>query len=83
MTVRFHRHALERLAERGATEEEVIATIQTGEPFAAKFGRTGFRKRFPFTATWRGRSYASKEIEAFAVPTDDGWLVITIVTRYD
>jgi hypothetical protein len=35
--VHFHAHALERLTERGATQEEVIATIQTGESFPAKF----------------------------------------------
>lgn len=30
--------------ERGATEPEVIATIENGESFPAKFGRTGFPK---------------------------------------
>lgn len=44
MTVRFHPHAVERLAERGATEQEVIDTVQAGESFPAKFGRTGFRR---------------------------------------
>jgi hypothetical protein len=83
MTVQFHPHALERMAERGATQEEVIATVQTGESFAAKFGRTGFRKRFAFRATWRGEFYENKELEVFAVPANDGWLVITVVTRYD
>ncbi len=83
MIVHFHAHALERLTERGATQEDVIATIQTGKSFAAKFGRTGFRKRFAFHATWRGQFYANKELEVFAVPAEDGWLVITVVTRYD
>jgi hypothetical protein len=50
MTVRFHAHALARLAERGATEAEVIATIEQGERFPAKFGRTGFRRNFAFGA---------------------------------
>ena len=38
--VRVHPHALERMAERGATEAEVIATVQAGERFPARFGRT-------------------------------------------
>ena len=42
--VHFHPHALERLSERGATEEEVRATILEGETFSAKYGRTGFRR---------------------------------------
>jgi len=33
MTIRLHPHAIDRLAERGATEEEVHATIQAGEQF--------------------------------------------------
>ncbi len=44
MGVKLHPHAIERLTERGATEAEVIATVETGETFPAKFGRTGFRR---------------------------------------
>jgi len=39
MTVRFHPHARARLVERGASEAEVIATVEQGESFPAKFGR--------------------------------------------
>lgn len=48
---KFHPHAKVRLAERGATESEVEATIAGGERFAAKFGRTGFRRNFSPTRT--------------------------------
>lgn len=82
MTVRFHPHALERLVERGTTEEEVTATVLTGESFPAKFGRTGFRKTFPFTSTWMGQSYDHKEVEVFAIRDGPDWLVITVLTRY-
>lgn len=82
MTVRFHPHALERLAERGTTEAEVVATVQTGEQFAAKFGRAGFQKTFRYESTWQGRFYAAKEVETFAVREGEDWLVITVVTRY-
>ena len=36
------------MTERGATEDEVIATFQTGERFPAKYGREGFRWDFVF-----------------------------------
>ncbi len=49
--VRFHPHARERLAERGATEEEVRSTVLKGETFSAKFGRTGFRRNFRFDSS--------------------------------
>ena len=82
MKIRFHPHALERLSERGATEEEVRATVLEGETFPAKFGRTGFRRNFRFDSVRRGRHYAIKQVEAFAVREEDDWLVITVVTRY-
>jgi hypothetical protein len=80
--VRLHPHARERLAERGATEGEVLATVEQGERFAAKFGRTGFRRNFPFEGLWRGRRYAPKQVEAYAVEDESAWLVITVVVKY-
>jgi hypothetical protein len=81
MKIRLHPHALGRLAERGASEDEVIATVRAGEPFPAKFGWTGFRHNFDFHDEWRGKQYATKQIEASAVE-EDGWLVITVIVRY-
>jgi hypothetical protein len=80
--IRLHPHARDRLRERGATEAEGSATIEQGERFAAKFGRTGFRRNFPIAGVWRGRHYASKQIEAYAVRERDGWLVITVIVKY-
>ena len=81
MSVRLHPHARARAAERGATEAEIIATVEGGERFAAKFGRTGFRRNFAYNNQWQGRWFASKQIEAVAVD-DRGWLVITVIVRY-
>ena len=82
MAVRLHPHAVERLNERGATESEVIATVETGETFPAKFGRTGFRRNFPFGKTWRGKGYATKQVEVYAVKEGKDWLAITFITRF-
>jgi hypothetical protein len=82
MAIQLHPHARERMAERGATETEVIATVEQGESFPAKFGRTGFRRNFLFDQTRRGRHDATKQIEAYAVQEGADWLVITIITRY-
>jgi hypothetical protein len=82
MTIVVHPHAKDRLAERGATEAEVVATVELGEQFPAKFGRTGFRRNFPFDAQWRGRRYASKQVEAYAVKEGEAWLVITVIVKY-
>ena len=80
--VHLHPHAAARLIERGIEEAEVIATVVGGERFQAKFGRSGFRRNFTFHGAWRGQSYATKQVEAYAVEEDDGWLVITVISRY-
>jgi hypothetical protein len=82
MKVTLHPHAKERLAERGATKTEVIATVTQGEQFPAKFGRTGFRRNFSHQKRWRGRFYTTKQILAFSDQVADGWLVITVIVRY-
>ena len=81
MEIRLHPHALQRLKERGTNEEEIIATVQYGERFPAKFDRIGFRRNFHFTGKWHGRRYAVKQVEVFAVE-ENGWLVLTVITKY-
>jgi hypothetical protein len=66
------------MRERGATEEEVLSTIQEGEKFPVKFGRTGFRRNFPFDSEWMNHSYKTKQIEAYVVQEDQNWVVILV-----
>ena len=82
MKVTLHPHAKQRLTERGATEAEVVATVSQGGSFPAKFGRTGFRRNFPFGSEWRGQYYANKQVIAYAVSEPDGWMVITVITKF-
>ncbi len=82
MPVHLHPHAAARIAERGATPDEVEATVAGGERFPARFGRTGFRRNFPFGGIWRGRPYRTKQIEAFAVGEQGEWPVITVLVKY-
>jgi hypothetical protein len=82
VNVRLHPHAIERLAERGATADEVISTVNGGETFPAKYGRSGFRRNFAFSGVWRGHRYQTKRVEAYAVRDGEGWLVLTVFTKY-
>jgi hypothetical protein len=80
-SVRLHPHAKVRLLERGATEAEVLAAVEGGERFPAKLGRTGFRRNFSYNQTWRGRTFATKQVEAIAVD-ENGWLVLTVIVKF-
>jgi hypothetical protein len=82
MTVRLHPHAIDRMEERMASLEEIRSTVENGESFPAKFGRTGFRRNFPFDNQFRGKHYHTKQIEAYAVPEGVDWLVITVITCF-
>jgi len=31
---------------------------------------------------WRGRTFTTKQVEAYAIYEKNGWLVITVVVRY-
>jgi hypothetical protein len=70
------------MASRGTNEAEVVAAIQYGEAFPAKFGRTWSPHNFTFNSQWRGQSFASKQIEVFAVIENNARLVITVFVRY-
>jgi len=82
VAVRIHPHAVQRMKERGATEGEVVETVDRGESFPARFDRTGFRHNFPHGGEWRGKRYNTKQVEAYAVQEGNDWLVVTVVTRY-
>lgn len=82
MAIRFHPHALERMEERGASEDEASAAVEGGERFPAKYERTGFRRNFAFNAEWRGKYYGTKQLEVYAVQEGEDWLVITVIVRY-
>jgi hypothetical protein len=75
-------HAFERMTERGASEAEVAATVAHGETFPAKFGRVGFRRNFAYEGLWRGRRYATKQVEVFAIEEDARWVAITVIVKF-
>ncbi len=75
-------HARDRMSERRATEAEVVATVAQGEMFSAKFNRVGFRRNFAYDGLWRGRLYATKQVEVLAVEEDGSWVAITVIVKF-
>jgi len=82
MAIRIHPHAAQRALERGADSHEMIETVEHGESFPAKYGRSAFRKNFAFDQNWNGKHYETKQIEVFAVEESGDWLVLTVIVKY-
>lgn len=80
--IRFSKHALEQMAERGADDDKVTETIQSGEAVPAKKGRQGFRKNFQYNRLWGGRPYAIQQILVIVVEEVDALIVVTVYTFY-
>ena len=80
--IRMHPHAMERMQERCVSEAEVYATVEHGEVFPVKFGRTGFRRNFLFDKDLRGKHYFTKQVEVYAVMEEHDWVVITVISRF-
>jgi hypothetical protein len=75
--MKLHSHAVARMRERGASDEEVVSALAGGERFRAKFGRNGFRRNIVFDGLWRGRRSHMTQVEVFAVLEDGDWLMIS------
>ena len=80
--IEFSPHALEKMADRGAQEHEVVAAVGTGRPEPARKGRTQFRKNFPFDAQWRGEHYAVKQVAPVVAEESDRLVVVTVFVFY-
>ncbi len=81
MSHREQRALARAVSQRGASKSGVVATVNDGGQVQAKFKRHGFRRNFEYDSQWRGRFFATKQVEAIAVE-EDGWLVITVMVRF-
>ncbi|MFC2166138.1 DUF4258 domain-containing protein [Acidobacteriota bacterium] len=82
LSIKFHPHAQERMLERGATVDEVRNTINKGERFRAKFGRSGFRMKLFYDDFWKGHYYYTKQLEVYGVEEGEDFIVITVIVKY-
>ncbi len=80
--VHFSRHALQQMIERGATDDEVLEAIRSGEQVSAKRGRLGYRKNFQYERLWGGRYYPIKQVLAIVVEESQTLVVVTVYTFY-
>ena len=82
MEIVIHPHAEERMVERGASREDVIEAVNTGDTYPVKLGRVAFKKNFRYNREWRGEHYRVRQVEAIAVEEGDVLVVVTVIVKY-
>lgn len=80
--IRFSRHALDQLGDRGAAKAEVQEAIRRGESLPARQGRLAFRKNFPFSGAWKGKRYGTKQVMPIVVEEAGELVVVTVYVFY-
>ncbi len=78
----FSRHANDQMADRGATQADIIKAIRNGEQCQAKKGRLSFRKNFPFSKMWKGKRYETKQVVPIIAEEEDRFIVVTVFVYY-
>lgn len=78
----FSKHAKDQMADRGATEDEVIKSILEGEKIPAKKNRQSFRKNFTFGKEWKNKIYETKQVVPVVVEEEDKIVVVTVFVYY-
>ena len=82
MIIQIEPHTLQRANERGASENEIKETIETGINILGKSGRLGKSKIFSFNKERNDRSYEEKKLEVFYIIEDEAMITITVYVFY-
>ena len=78
MNIRIEEHTLIRANERGATESEIIETIQNGIMINAKSDRMAKSKIFPFKDYRNRKYYEQKKIEVYYIIEHNEIITVTV-----
>jgi len=78
----FSRHAKQQMLERGASEEEVVEAIASGERIPAKQGRVAYRRNFQYHRRWGRKVYPIKQVMPITREEKGDTVVITVYTFY-
>jgi hypothetical protein len=82
MKIQIDAHTLEKAAERGANESEIMDVIETGIIIDAKYGRIGKAKVFEFSRERHGRFYDQKRVEVFYLMEGELAVTVTVYVFY-
>lgn len=78
----FTTHALQRVQERGAREEDVCRAIRVGRREPAQRGLFLYRLNLEFQREWDGQYYAVQQVAPVVAEEAHRFVVITVYTFY-
>jgi hypothetical protein len=81
-TIVFSTHALKRMRERGAREEDVREAIRIGEREPAQRGLFSYRLNVEFKREWDGRHYGVQQIVPIVAEEESRLVVVTVYTFF-
>ncbi len=81
-SVFFTPHALQRMKERGVTEESVLKAITIGQQEPARGSRTMYRLNLEFKKHWDGKYYGVQQVAPVVREDSERITVITVYTFY-
>ena len=70
------------MIERGATEEEVVDVVRSGDATQGRHGRVIATKVLTREYVWRGTDYPHKEVQVVHTQGEPSITVVTVRTRY-
>ena len=77
------RHARQRLAERGTTEEEVVQAIRGAPWIPTNRGRYAATQWYPFGQDHEGSFYAGKDVRPIFVDEGERIVVVTLYVYFN
>jgi len=82
MKIQIEPHTLQRAVERGASETEIIDTINTGTNILGKSGRRGKTKSYPFENIRNSKYYEEKKIDVYFIVELETIITVTVYVFY-
>lgn len=80
--IRLSGHAIEQLAFRGTSADEVAGAIQTAPWQPAELGRLECRKDYTYDAVWNKKHYRTKQVRPIYTEEETEIVVVTVYTYF-
>jgi len=76
------KHAREKMADRGVSEEEIREAIMIGRREPAQRGLFQYRLNTEYHQFWGGKYYGMKQVMPIVAEEKDRYVVVTVYSYY-